>query len=599
MCGIGGVWAYRPSGVSPDEGEVRGLNEAMARRGPDGAATWWNASRRIALTHRRLAIIDLHDRSLQPMHLPEHGLTIVYNGEIYNYRELRKELETNQGFRFRTQSDTEVILALFATFGERAVERLRGMFALVIWDERRQRLFLARDPYGIKPLYFSSESGVFRFASQAKPLLRCSGVSSDLDPAGVVGFHIWGSVPEPFTLYRAISPLPAGSTMWVDAQGIQQPKRYHEIARILAEAELEHSQPVEPIVAEAVRDSVRAHLVADVEVGVFLSSGVDSGSLLALMKDVGQARVRAITLGFEELAGTDADEVPLARQIAGRYGAIHQIGMIGRSEFAASAERILEDMDQPSIDGVNTWFISSAAREAGLKVVLSGLGGDELLAGYSTFVTVPRTRRYGRMARRLPFAAALARFLVKRFAPELARRNPKVLGLLDYAESWAGAYLLRRALLLPFEVEQRIDPGTFVEGMKRLRPIQAVEAALAPEPATDIARVSALESSLYLRNQLLRDADWASMAHSLELRVPFVDWPTLCRIAPISPRLARGAGKRALASAASLPLPEVSVRRPRSGFNIPVASWIGKSPPRDRLGSRHWSGHVARAFSLN
>lgn len=595
MCGIAGVFAYRGEGRSANEAPLLAAREAMKVRGPDGAGLWWDEAGRIGFAHRRLAIIDLDERALQPMHMPERGLTIIFNGEIYNYRALRSQL-MQSGFQPRTESDTEVILELFARDGADMVRKLRGMFALAIWDAQRGRLFLARDPYGIKPLYYAEAEGALHFASQVKAFAAFSSVSTEADPAGMVGFQLFGTIPEPFTLFRAIRALPAGSYLWADDGGVAEPVRYAKVAEELAGAAPDDGRPLDALVAEAALDSVRAHLVADVEVGAFLSSGIDSGALVGLMRDAGQSRIRAITLGFEELRGTADDEVPLAGEIARQYGAEHVVRWVTADEFSTSTERILEAMDQPSVDGINTWFVSKAAHECGLKVVVSGLGGDELLAGYSTFRTVPRTRRLG-MLGRVPFASRLAKAMLGRFAPDAVRRNPKMLGLLDAADSWAGAWLVRRAMMLPFELDRKLDAETIRDGMARLQPLALIEDAMTPPPRSAIGKVSALESSLYMRNQLLRDSDWASMAHSLELRVPYVDWPTLRRIAPVVARLEGGAGKRALARSPSLPLPERSITRGRTGFNVPVANWIGATAsPVDRLGSRLWSDNVLRAF---
>ena len=598
MCGIAGYLAYRSGGRVAAERDLVAARDAMRLRGPDGSGLWWDKNDRVGLAHRRLAIIDLADRALQPMHLAEHGLTIVFNGEIYNYRDLRDDLILRHGFRPRTESDTEVILALFAYEGAPMLDRLRGMFAFAIWDEKDDRLFLARDPYGIKPLYYADRDGAFYFASQVKALRHFAALSKESDPAGIVGFQLLGSVPEPFTIYRDIGALPAGSYMWVDDRGASAPISYARIVEDLAHAQPDNKGDVAAVVAAAARDSVAAHLVADVEVGAFLSSGIDSGSLVGLMRDLGQNRIRAITLGFEELRGTAADEAPLARQIARQYGAEHYVRTITGQEFAAAAERILNDMDQPSVDGVNTWFVSMAAHECGLKVVLSGLGGDELLGGYSNFQTIPSTRRIGTVAG-LPVARQFGKAMLRWFAPGLLRRNPKVLGFFDGDGSWEGAYLLRRAVMLPFELNRHLDAETVREGLERLQPLSLIRSAITPRPAGTMATVSALESSIYMRNQLLRDADWASMAHSLELRVPYVDRPTLRRIAPFVERLNSGAGKRALATAPAVDLPRECIGRARTGFNIPVATWTGLTANSgDRLSARHWSRRVADAFSV-
>src|ERR1700751_4038233 len=233
MCGINGIFAFHSAASAPQETELLKTREAMRSRGPDGAGAWWNTDRRCGFGHRRLSIIDLSDRASQPMVSSDGRLVIVFNGEIYNYPELRTELE-HEGVRFRTTSDTEALLHLYSRDGANMVHRLRGMFAFAIWDEERRGLFLARDPYGIKPLYTAHDGWTFRFASQVKALLAGGQVSRDPEPAGMVGFHLFGSVPEPFTLYREIRALPAGHTQWVDVAGPREPKPFANIAEVLA-----------------------------------------------------------------------------------------------------------------------------------------------------------------------------------------------------------------------------------------------------------------------------------------------------------------------------------------------------------------------------
>jgi asparagine synthase (glutamine-hydrolysing) len=233
MCGIAGIYAYLDVAPPVDRGELGRMNARMAARGPDGSGDWLSVDGRTGFTHRRLAIIDLSERGAQPMHSADGLLVITFNGEIYNYRALRAELEA-KGYAFRTESDTEVLLQLYAERGPTMVEALRGMFAFGLWDARRRRLLLARDPLGIKPLYYADDGWTVRFASQAKALLAGGAVSRDPDPAGIVGFHLLGSVPEPFTVWRQIRALPAGTTITVDATGPGAPQRYYDVARSLA-----------------------------------------------------------------------------------------------------------------------------------------------------------------------------------------------------------------------------------------------------------------------------------------------------------------------------------------------------------------------------
>ena len=609
MCGVSGIFAYHSAAGAPDAAELLATRDAMRARGPDGSGIWWSADRRCGLGHRRLSILDLSDRAAQPMASTDGTIAVTFNGEIYNYEALRAELEA-AGVRFRTTSDTEALLHLYARHGAAMVHCLRGMFAFAIWDENRRELFLARDTYGIKPLYTANDGWTFRFASQVKALLAGGRVSRDPEPAGIAGFHLFGSVPEPFTLYRDIRALPAGHTQRIDMAGPHEPSPFANLAAILA-AGASNPAPADELgerLRAATLDSVRAHLLADVEVGMFLSAGVDSGALLGLMADAGQREIRAITLGFDEFHGTAEDEAQLAGHVAERYGARHIVRRVDEREFHEDLSAIIEAMDQPSIDGVNTWFVAKAAKEAGLKVSLSGLGGDELLAGYPSFLDLPRwRRRFGPFAA-VPGLGQVARPLIRALAPGLAREVPKALGLLEYGRSWAGTYLLRRGLFLPYELKKIMDPDVAREGLRRLKPLRRLVANLSPDPGSDVGRICILESAHYMRNQLLRDADWAGMAHGVEIRVPLVDVGLLERLAPALPGLAPGAGKAALAKAPSVPLPAEIIRRAKTGFGVPTGAWTkraaeaivaGRNQPSENKGlvSRDWAKAVLDAFA--
>lgn len=603
MCAINGIFAYHCAAAAPDEAECVRTRDAMYARGPDGFGVWWSSEQRCVLGNRRLSIIDLSDRALQPIATGDRKLAITFNGEVYNYKALRDELEAD-GARFRTTSDTEVVLHLYARHGADMVRRLRGMFAFAIWDEERRGLFLARDPYGIKPLYTANDGWTFRFGSQVKALLAGQAISRDPEPAGVVGFQLFGSVPEPFTLYRDIRALPAGHVQWIDGTGPHEPEPFSRLAPILADAAAHPPRAGElsDLVRAAVLDSVRAHLVADVDVGVFLSSGIDSSALLGLIRDTGRRDVRAITVSFEEFSGTRLDEVAGAKAIAERYDAKHSIRTVTRGEFEDDLPAITAAMDQPTIDGINTWFVAKAAREAGLKVALSGLGGDELLAGYPSFLDLPRWRSQLGVIANLPGIGRFTRLLLGTLAPGLAETRPKALGMLEFAGSWSGAYLLRRGLFLPAELSEMMEPSFVKEGLRRLKPLQRLADELSPDPGSDVGRVCALESAHYMRNQLLRDADWAGMAHSIEIRVPLVDETLIRTIAPVLPGLAPGTGKLALATAPSLPLPHATAVREKTGFVVPIGQWIEQpgaaSTARHAAGlaSRRWSQTVLETF---
>jgi asparagine synthase (glutamine-hydrolysing) len=574
MCGIAGIFAYHYAANTVNRDELRRIRDHMAARGPDGLGEWYSQDGRIGVGHRRLTIIDLSERGAQPMMSADGKLVITFNGEIYNYRQLRASLEA-RGRTFRTQTDTEVLLHLYAQKGEEMVHDLRGMFAFGLWDVEKRALLLARDPYGIKPLYYADDGWTLRFASQVKALLAGGKVSRDPEPAGWVGFGLFGSVPEPFTTYQEIRALPAGSTLWVDRVGAHETKQYFSIADTYRRAE-DTSSPISDEDQQAgaqgaLLDSVRHHLVADVPVGAFLSSGIDSGALVGLMRDAGQRDIQTVTVAFEEFRGRREDEAPIAAEIASLYGTRHTTRIVTEQEFLNDLPRILEAMDQPTIDGLNTWFVSKAARELGLKVAISGLGGDELLGGYPSFRQVPLCVRALAIPGRIPALGDLTRWLLTTvFSQSL---NPKAAGLLKYGGSYAGAYLLRRGLFMPWELPAVIGADVARLGLRRLNPIRHIEALLKPKPMNSFGRVAVLESSLYMRNQLLRDTDWASMAHSLEVRVPLVDSKLLSQFASI---LARNGtrSKHLLANSPRVPLLPKVIERPKTGFTTPIQSWL-------------------------
>ncbi len=517
------------------------------------------------------------------------AIVITFNGEIYNYRELRRQLE-DQGCVFRTASDTEVIIQLYERMGEAAIERLRGMFALAIRDSRRGGVLLARDPFGIKPLYYAVDDGVVRFASLAKALLAGGAVSHAVEPAAQVGFLLLGSVPEPFTWWRAIAPLPAGSTLWIDRRGPHAVRRYVDIAASLHRTE----EAGEIGLLDQIAQSVRCHMLADVPVGIFLSSGIDSTTIADQARKTTGAPLLTFTVGFDVYRGTDHDETALAARIARALGTDHRQEDISIDDFRQHREAMMAAMDQPTIDGVNTYFVSLAARRAGLKVALSGIGGDELFGGYPSFTQIPALVG---LVSPIPGAARLGAGLRRVLAPLLgAVTSPKYAGLLEYGSSVADAYLLRRGLFMPWELPRLLDAATVAEGLARLQPtLQQMR-----NTAARLERYSAvawLELSVYLRNQLLRDTDWASMAHSLEIRTPFVDVDLFKALAPSIASTKRPT-KAAVLAGMSPELRGLLQTKTKRGFQVPIGQWLqrdGSAGARMR-GWRGWALEVAAGF---
>jgi asparagine synthase (glutamine-hydrolysing) len=628
MCGINGIFSFGPEAAPIDRDELLRTRDAMFARGPDAAGAWVSSDGRVGLAARRLAILDLSSASDQPVGVADGRVQLVLNGEIYNFRELRAQLEMS-GCRLRSSGDTEVIAALYLRHGEAALQRLRGMFALALWDERPgfpRRLLLARDPLGVKPLYYSlgpatpaatysasaipaadgilacatalkttagttAATGQLRFASQVKALEAGGQISRAVDPAGLAGFLLWGSVPEPWTLRNEVRALPAGCILAATEGQVAGPWRFADIDGLpptLREASISAPPPLPsatladpPSLSQlgpeaAIEDSVVAHLVSDVPLAVFLSAGLDSALVAALAcRHLADPPV-SLTMAFDVLAGTHRDEAAVAAAVARRLGTRHVECRFGREDFVRLWPAAINAMDQPSIDGVNTFTVSRAAHEAGLKVVLSGLGGDELFGSYPSFADVPRTLRAARWARRLPGLAAAWPPLAQRLAPS----RPKLRALLRHGTTLAGSYFLRRALFLPDELPGLMGAEAAAAGLAAYDPIADASQQLSPaaagngHPPDAWLAVQLMESSLYMRNQLLRDSDWASMACSVELRVPLADAHLHHHLAAAGFQPARRLGKSALVRRLAPELPDAVWQRPKSGFYLPVLEWL-------------------------
>jgi asparagine synthase (glutamine-hydrolysing) len=420
-----------------------------------------------------------------------------------------------------------------------------------------------------------------RAASTVQALRAGGGCDTAPDPAGHAGFFLLGSIPEPHTLYKSIRALPAGHTLAATEAGVENPKRYFSIAEILRT--LRPGEGAAPL-AEALRESVARHMVADVPVGVFLSAGIDSTVLCALAAECHGAGLEAVTLGVRAFQGTAQDEVPFAAEVARATGARHRVVWVGAEDFRAAREAALAAMDQPSVDGVNVYFVARAARAAGLKVALSGLGGDELFGGYDTFVKAPQLAA---AVGALPISPALGRALRVAAAPLLKPFvHPKWAGVLEWGGDVAGAWYLRRGLYMPWELPEVIDAEMAREGLQALDLAQRLAAD--GDGLSPWRQVQALEMGWYMRNQLLRDADWAGMAHGLEIRVPLVDATLFARLAPwLGPK---GPTKADLARMADQ-LPPALAARPKTGFSLPIREWL--AGPQVSL--RDWARLVYRA----
>jgi len=583
MCGIAGIVRYR-DGAPVAKQDVESLRDEQRHRGPDDAGLWTSADGRVGFGHRRLAIVDLSPLGHQPMVTDDGRFAITFNGEIYNFRELRRELEA-RGHGFRSTSDTEVVLHGYREWGLSLLDRLRGMFAFGLYDAERRETLLARDPMGIKPLYLADDGQRVSFASEVQALRRLVG-DGGLDPEGLATFLLWGSIAAPRTLYRGIRALPPASWLRIRDGAVEGPVAYWRL-----EDELANPGPADPEEAgEALRaallDSVRQHMVSDVPVGAFLSGGVDSSALVGLMSEVLPGPVRTVTLSLDV---PELDESRLAGVAAALYGTDHHDVPIRIEEMRERVADAVRALDQPSIDGINTFFVSEAAAKTGLKVAVSGVGGDELFGGYLSFDRVPRIRRLHTRLSRWPGALALA--AVGGRSLERLSRGPaaaKLSRAVAFGGDDAGAYVAERGLFAPREVRELLGPE-LGEAIEACDPIAELRARVRPEQLRENERVCALEFRQYLQMQLLRDTDAMAMRHSLEVRTPLVDRELLRAAARVPAALRRaGPAKRRLREAPRPPVPAALWQRRKQGFTLPFDRWLRTGGIPLRLPEHAW-----------
>jgi len=572
MCGIVGILAR--NGRLPPELLER-ATKSLEHRGPDDSGTviiqdTKPESIELGLGNRRLAILDLSPAGHQPMQDPATGNWIVYNGEIYNFAAIRKKLEQD-GVHFEGHCDTEVILAAYGRWGVHCLSELRGIFAIAIWDAKQHRLFLARDPMGIKPLYYYASTQHFLFASEVRTLLVTGLVPKRLDGAGLLNYLTFGSVCDPNTLVESVLSLPPGHYMVWDG-GTTTTTQYWDLTDGDRDSagSAEAAQAALARLPELLEESVRLQLVSDVPVGVFLSGGIDSSSIVGLLAR-GGAHLNTFSLVFRE---ADHNEAVHSRAIATQFNTEHHEITVSQNDALAAIPAALAAMDQPSIDGLNSFLISRQVRQAGVTVALSGLGGDELFGGYESFHTVPRMERFVSGWKHVPrllrlaFAAAYAGAFPK------SDRNQKLAALARDDGRLLHPYFLARMLFTPAQRDRLLAQS---DAPYRVRADAPLRDRLARARHLDpINRVSYLEARCYMLNTLLRDTDCMSMAASLEVRVPLIDHKLAENLFAIagSVKLAGDVPKSLLVNALGGALPDSIVRRPKQGFTLPFAHWL-------------------------
>jgi asparagine synthase (glutamine-hydrolysing) len=578
MCGIAGIVGALSNGRV--DGPLRSMLDAQLHRGPDDGGLRLIPVRggTVGLGNRRLAIQDLSPLGHQPMVNQATGDVLVYNGEIYNAPALRDLLRT-EGFEFQGHSDTEVLMRAYERWGTECLMRLRGMFAFALWDARRSRLVIARDPMGIKPLYYATRrDSWFVFASEVRALLQSGLPDSRIDRRALAGYLAYGAVQEPLTIYEGIFSLPRGCWQERDDRGnLTAGGRYWEFP---SPEESQRTRRLTDVVEEGrgiLQESVRRHLLSDVKVGLFLSSGLDSTALLGLTP--GKHNIDAFTVSFPD--HPEYNEVLAAKVAAEHFGVRHHECQVSDSTALNWIHKALECMDQPSMDGFNSYIVSRAVREHGIAVALSGLGGDEVFGGYELFHRVPRI--YNALSWLIPFpasvrttaawlATAFTNDTVRQKAHEIAKVNPGLIGLYfrqrrligDSAMETFGFQAETLCLSEDFQVLELQYTGCYV-------------------PADLLSSVARLDASFYLENILLRDSDVFGMANSLEIRVPFldrdlIDWAFRL---PGDVLLPTGAPlKHLLRKICAEVYGQLPVASSKRGFVVPISAWL-RGPLRD------------------
>ena len=581
MCGIAGVYFWdgaRAGGAERAEARVELMKQALRHRGPDGEGTWSSATDAggiVAFAHTRLAIIDRSGDARQPMGSGLPPSWITYNGETYNFADLRQELDRD-GTPFFSRSDTEVVLRAYQSWGLHALPRLRGMFAFGLWDAGRRQLVLARDRLGIKPLYYFAGDGFIAFASEVRALLASGLVPPALDREGLWHYLGYQSLPTPRTLVEGVRMLPPASWLTVTSEGHITTGEYWNLLDSNADLAGVGEEENRRQLTMRLREAVASHLVSDVPVAAFLSGGIDSSAVVALMREAGVVP-RTFCVGSTEQA---FDETAHAREVASRFGCVHTEVMLTEDELLALLPGALASMDQPTGDGVNSYVVAHAVRSRGLAVALSGLGGDEFFGGYPSFARLRRLAApaavWGRSPAGLRRAAAHAVHAAGRGSIPAA----KAAAALASDGTLASLFPITRQLLSPEQRLRLLEPAMVPDAAAAGRDPYSSPLAdafeRAPHAAGFLARVSYAEARTYMHDVLLRDTDQMSMAHALEVRVPLLDHLLVEHLmaVPDEWRQPGKAPKRLLVESLGVELPQAAVDRPKRGFTLPFAVWM-------------------------
>ncbi|KAF0242836.1 MAG: asparagine synthase (glutamine-hydrolyzing) [Sediminibacterium sp.] len=552
MCRISGI-VHRSS--TPAIDQITSMRDSMLHGGPDDAGVYIDEELHLALGHRRLSLIDLSAAGHQPMFSKDKNLVIVFNGEIYNYKEIQQELQS-LGHNFISHSDTEVIIAAYAQWGKDCFSRFNGMFALAILDKLNGKLILARDHAGIKPLYYSFENGSLYFASEIRAFKTIYS-NWKTNPDWRTYFLVFGYIPEPYTTLENVYTLSKGNWMEISLNTFNQ--QQGQFAQPNYQYTIHSEQEAVTKVKDALDAAVKRHLISDAPIGLFLSGGIDSSILTLLAKKYCGDQLQTLSIDFEE---SSFSEKKYQQIIIDATNAKHQSFIVSKQDFIDAIPDILEAIDQPSNDGINSYFITRYAKEAGLKAVLSGIGADELFGGYPSF------KRTGLLG----YTQLIPPFLLKAAVLFPDDKKKKIQFLVD--TRFPGHYLFNRGFFTPDRVAAYLD----IPISKVNRVIESVALPAANKAMHPLEQVAFEETNLYMQNQLLKDTDYMSMWHSVEVRVPFLDKDLMNLVYSIHPDIRYNSKqtKHLLIKAFADILPEAIWNRPKQGFTFPFQQWFNQ-----------------------
>ena len=555
MCRIAGIIAHR---LQPDEinEKVKTMCNTLQHGGPDDEGIFTDADRHLVFGHRRLSIIDLSSNGHQPMADVQQKAWITFNGEIYNFRQLKDEL-LSAGAVFNSSTDTEVIIQAYLHWGVAAFARLRGMFAFALYDKAKALTYLVRDSTGIKPLYYHIENGAISFASEVKAL-KIAGIANEPDNDWQVRLLAFGHIPEPYTTLKNVFSLPKGNLLcWDNHKSNYTITSYHSPIK---EEYITNREEAKKLIHNALKQSINRQLIADAQIGVFLSGGVDSSLITLLADEQKKAQLKIISIFFNEKA---YDESAYQNLVLNKIQGDKFTHLVKKEDFAVSFSQIMQSMDMPTTDGINSWFISKYAQQDGLKAVLSGLGADELYGGYPSFNRI----HYLNYLKKIPASVISA---ILPFAADQYKKLEYLLHKHPLAD-----YLLLRGLFAPAAIAKILNTD-----VKQVNDILFRDSITPGYDQYNEEYAAWMENNLYMQNQLLRDTDIMSMNHGLEVRVPFLDEDfqrLAMRIAPTI-RFDKTQGKKLLIDSFNELLPKEIWNRPKMGFTFPLQQWMQQLP---------------------